>query len=54
MLAPTAVAAATLHPDGDGVRVELETPGRAPTPGQLAVFYDGDQVVGSAWIRGKA
>ena len=41
---------ARICPDGDGVRVELDTPGRAPTPGQLAVFYDGDAVVGSAWI----
>ena len=41
---------ARICPDGDGVRVELDTPGRAPTPGQLAVFYDGDTVVGSAWI----
>ena len=24
-----------------------------PTPGQLAVFYDGDVVVGSAWIENK-
>lgn len=40
----------TLYPEGDGVRVELDEPGRAPTPGQLAVFYEGDVVVGSAWI----
>ena len=33
------------------VEVELKTPARAPTPGQLAVFYQGDVVVGSAWIE---
>lgn len=43
-------SSATLYPEGEDVRVELDTPGRAPTPGQLAVFYDGDLVVGSAWI----
>ena len=32
------------------VEVRLKTPARAPTPGQLAVFYQGDVVVGSAWI----
>lgn len=41
-----------LYPEGAQVRVELDIPGRAPTPGQLAVFYDGDLVVGSAWIAG--
>lgn len=45
-------SSATLCPYENGVRVELDTPGRAPTPGQLAVFYDGDLVVGSAWITG--
>lgn len=42
--------AATLCAEGDGVRLEMHTPARAPTPGQLAVFYQGDAVVGSAWI----
>ena len=36
---------------GEQVEVRLEEPARAPTPGQLAVFYDGDVVVGSAWIE---
>lgn len=42
--------AATLEPEEDGVLLRMHTPARAPTPGQLAVFYDGDAVVGSAWI----
>ena len=42
--------AATLEPEGDGVLLRMHTPARAPTPGQLAVFYDSDAVVGSAWI----
>lgn len=33
-----------------GVDIALQMPGRAPTPGQLAAFYRGDMVVGSAWI----
>jgi len=40
----------TLYPWEDGVRVVAHSPVRAPTPGQLAVFYDGDRVLGSAWI----
>ena len=39
---------------GERVEVRLEEPARAPTPGQLAVFYDGDVVVGSAWIERSA
>ena len=36
----------------NGVRIEMKTPARAPTPGQLAVFYVEDTVAGSAWIEG--
>lgn len=44
-------APATISPNEEGgVDVKLHEPGRAPTPGQLAVFYRGDMVVGSAWI----
>lgn len=42
-------AALTLRPDGS-LLAETETPVRAPTPGQLAVFYAGDGVVCSGWI----
>ena len=41
---------AVLSPEDDGIRLDMKTPARAPTPGQLAVFYQGDAVVGSAWI----
>ena len=33
-----------------GIWIEMHTPARAPTPGQLAVFYQGDVVVGSGWL----
>ena len=32
-------------------RITFETPQRAVTPGQAAVFYDGDRVLGGGWIR---
>lgn len=41
---------ALLAPRGNGVVLTTRQPVRAPTPGQLAVFYQGELVVGSAWI----
>ncbi len=43
---------ATVTPlDGGRARVRLQCPQRAVTPGQAAVFYQGDLVVGGGWIR---
>jgi tRNA-specific 2-thiouridylase len=46
-------APATLHPTGDAMRVEVvfDQPQRAVTPGQGAVFYDGELVLGGGWIE---
>lgn len=42
---------AIISPQGDGmVLAETKSPVRAPTPGQLAVFYGGDTVLCSGWI----
>ncbi len=35
----------------DGVRVEFLKPQSAVTPGQAAVFYQGEQVLGGGWIE---
>jgi tRNA-specific 2-thiouridylase len=37
------------QPDGS-LRVTLKTPVKAITPGQAAVFYDGDRTLGRGWI----
>jgi tRNA-specific 2-thiouridylase len=42
---------ATLEPAGkDEVLATFDEPQRAVTPGQSAVFYDGDEVMGGGWI----
>ncbi len=43
---------AMIYPRGeDKVEVVFKSPQKAITPGQAAVFYDGDKVLGGGWIR---
>ena len=45
-------APATLASAGEGAwRVQFDEPQRAVTPGQAAVFYDGETVLGGGWIQ---
>jgi tRNA-specific 2-thiouridylase len=45
-------APAAVEPLGpDSVRVTFNQPVRAVTPGQAAVFYDGDRLLGGGWIE---
>ena len=43
---------ATIHDCGDGsAEIIFDEPQRAITPGQAAVAYDGDLVLGGGWVR---
>lgn len=42
--------AVTVYPEGEGARLVFDAPQRAPTPGQSAVLYDGDVVLGGGEI----
>ena len=42
----------TAVPEGDTVRIICDTPVRAPAPGQSAVLYDGERVLGGGFIIG--
>lgn len=51
--ARSAAVPAAVHPGTGGeARIEFARPVAAITPGQAAVFYRGDQVLGGAWIEG--
>jgi tRNA-specific 2-thiouridylase len=44
------IAARIAAADGGGARLDFEAPGPAVTPGQAAVFYAGELVLGGGWI----
>jgi tRNA-specific 2-thiouridylase len=43
-------AAAVIEPSGNLARIRFKTPQRAITPGQAAVFYSEETVLGGGWI----
>jgi tRNA-specific 2-thiouridylase len=43
-------AAARLERDGESWKIQFDQPQRAITPGQAAVIYRGEQLVGGGWI----
>jgi tRNA-specific 2-thiouridylase len=46
-------APARLEPGADATLVRFDAPVRAVAPGQAAVFYRGDEVLGGGWIAGS-
>lgn len=52
--AQKAAPARVFAQDAGGARIELDEPQFGISPGQAAVFYDGDRVLGGGWIDGAA
>jgi tRNA-specific 2-thiouridylase len=46
-------APATVHARGESVEVQFDEPQRAITPGQAAVFYVDDEVIGGGWLAAR-
>ena len=44
---------ANIQQDGDKMKVIFNNHVKAIAPGQSAVFYDGNDVIGGGWIQGS-